>query len=245
MMSSPGPWGQSSRRKASRLGLYLWLGVMALAGALIYVLQRYFPSGDSPFGDPYQVQMLGMLALASSGLLFVREINLSRTVRNVLIWVAAGGVLVIGFSYQHELADLGLRLRSNLVPGYPVATGPHEMVLSEDEGGGYHVYGMVDGQQLRFLIDTGASDIVLSPADARRLGVDFSKLTFDHVYESANGIGHGATATVGDLSVGAIHFTNVQVAINGAEMSSSLLGMAFLKRLKSYSFSGGKLILRW
>jgi hypothetical protein len=139
MMSMPGPWGRPSRRNASRLGLYLWLGVMALAGALIYVLQRYFPSGDSPFGDPYQIQMLGMLALASSGLLFVRELNLSRTVRNVLIWVAAGGVLVIGFSYQHELADLGLRLRSNLVPGYPVATGPHEMVLSEDEGGSYHV----------------------------------------------------------------------------------------------------------
>jgi aspartyl protease family protein len=245
MMSTPGPWGRPGRRKASRLGLFLWLGVMALAGALIYVLQRYFPSGDTPFGDPYQIQILGMLALASSGLLFVREINLNRTVRNVLIWVAAGGVLVIGFSYQHELADLGLRLRSNLVPGYPVSTGPHEMVLSEDEGGSYHVYGVVDGRQLRFLIDTGASDIVLSPADARRLGVDFSKLTFDHAYESANGIGHGATATIGDLSVGAVHFTNVRVAINGAEMSSSLLGMAFLKRLKSYSFSGGKLILRW
>ncbi len=244
-MSTPGPWGRPSRRKPSRLGLYLWLGVMALTALLIYVLRQYFPSGDSPFSDPNQIQLLGFLALASSGLLFVRQVNMSRTIRNVLIWVAVGGVVIIGFSYQHELEDLGLRLRSNLVPGYPVSTGPHEMVLSEDEGGSYHVYGTVNGQQVRFLIDTGASDIVLTPADARRLGVDFSKLIFDHVYESANGIGHGATTEVGDLSVGDIHFANVQVAINGAEMSSSLLGMAFLKRLKSYSFSGGKLILRW
>jgi aspartyl protease family protein len=218
---------------------------MALAGVLIYVLDRHFPSGDSPFGDPYQIQALGMLALVASGLLFVREIKLKQTTRNVLIWVAAGGVLIIGFSYQNELADLWLRLRSELVPGYAVETGPNEMVIAEDESGGYHVYGVVDGQQVRFLIDTGASDIVLSPADARRLGVDFSTLTFDHVYESANGIGHGATAEVSELSVGNIHFTNVRVVINGAEMSSSLLGMAFLKRLKSYSFSGGKLILRW
>jgi aspartyl protease family protein len=218
---------------------------MILAGTLIYVLDRYFPSGDSPFGDPYQIQVLGMLALVASGLLFVREIKVRQTVRNVLLWVAAGGVLIIGFSYQSELADLWQRLRSNLVPGYAVETGPHEMVISEDESGGYHVYGVVDGQQVRFLIDTGASDIVLSPADARRLGVDFSKLTFDHVYESANGIGRGATVEVAELSVGNIHITNVRVAINGAEMSSSLLGMAFLKKLKSYSFSGGKLILRW
>ncbi|HUE63652.1 MAG TPA: TIGR02281 family clan AA aspartic protease [Rhizomicrobium sp.] len=245
MTSTPGPWGRPSQRMVSRLGLYLWLGVMVLAAGLIYVLDRHFPSGDNPYGDPYQIQTLGMLALVSSGLLFVREIKLRQTVRNVLIWVAVGGVLIIGFSYQHEIADLGLRLRSNLVPGYPVQTGPHEMVISEDEGGGYHVYGTVNGQQVRFLVDTGASDIVLSPADARRLGVDFSKLTFDHIYESANGIGHGATTEVGELSVGDIRFANVQVAINGAEMSSSLLGMAFLKRLKSYSFSGGNLILKW
>ena len=55
----------------------------------------------------------------------------------------------------------------------------------------------------------------------------------------------GSGASILDLSVGGIHFAHVPVAINGAEMSSSLLGMAFLKRLKSYSFSEGKLILRW
>ena len=111
-MSTPGPWGRPSRRKPSRLGLYLWLGVMALTALLIYVLRQYFPSGDSPFSDPNQIQLLGFLALASSGLLFVRQVNMSRTIRNVLIWVAVGGVVIIGFSYQHELEDLGLRLRS-------------------------------------------------------------------------------------------------------------------------------------
>jgi aspartyl protease family protein len=119
------------------------------------------------------------------------------------------------------------------------------MAVSEGEGGSYHVYGTVNGTQIRFLIDTGATDIVLSPSDARRLGIDLASLKFDRPYGSANGIGHGAAAEVADLSVGPIHFSNVPVSINGAEMGSSLLGMAFLKRLKSYSFSGNKLILRW
>jgi aspartyl protease family protein len=242
-MSAPGPWGQP--RKTSRLGFYLWLGALAGVVLLIFVLDQYFPGGDSPFGDPNQVRLVGVLALASTSLLFIRDFNLKRTARNVLIWVAAGGVLVIGFSFRGELTDLALRLRSGLVPSYPVQTGSHEMTVLAGEGGSFQIYGTVNGKQIRFLIDTGASEIVLSPADARRLGVHFELLNFDRPFGSANGIGHGAAMNVQDLSVGPIHFSNVPVSINGAEMSSSLLGMTFLRRLKSYSFSGDKLVLRW
>ena len=123
-MPNPGPWG---KRKASRLGLYLWLGVLAAGGLIIFVLNRSFPTGDTPLGDPYLIQTLGFLALVSSSLLFIREINLKQTIRNVLIWLAVGGVLIIGFSFQNELKDFGLRLRSTLIPGYPVETGMTEI----------------------------------------------------------------------------------------------------------------------
>lgn len=243
-MSAPGPWG-APKRKASRLGLYLWLGLLAGAGLLIFVLDRTFPTGDSPLGDPYFIRSIGFLALISTGLLFIREFNLKQTVRNILIWVAVGGVLIIGFSFQNELKDLGLRLRSQLVPEYAVQTGDRELTISEGEDGHYHVYAVINGTKVRFLVDTGATDIVLDPADARRLGFDLDRLTFDKPFGSANGVGYGASVELADLSVGAIHFSNIRVSVNRAPMGSSLLGMAFLKRLKSYSFSGGKLILRW
>ena len=243
-MSAPGPWGQP-KRKASRLGLYLWLGVLAAGGLVIFFLNRSFPTGGTPLGDPYLIQTLGFLALASSSLLFIREINLKQTVRNVLIWLAVGGVLIIGFSFQNELRDLGLRLRSNLIPGYPEQTGNREITLSEGENGHFHVYANVNGTRIRFLVDTGATDIVLDPEDARRVGIDMGSLTFDRPFGSANGIGYGASLTVAELSVGAIHLSNVKVSVNRAPMGSSLLGMTFLKRLKSYSFEKNKLILRW
>jgi aspartyl protease family protein len=218
--------------------------VLAGAALLLLVLDRYFPGG-SPLGDPGVVQTLGFLVLASSSLLVVREFNLKKTARNVLLWLAVGIVLIIGFSFRNELGDLALRLRSSLVPGYAVQTGAHELTLSEGEGGHYEVYATVNGARIRFLIDTGATDIVLGPSDAKRLGFDLGSLTFDRPFGSANGIGHGASAEVDTLSVGNFHLSHVPVSINSAEMGSSLLGMAFLKRLKSYSFSGGKLILRW
>jgi len=177
--------------------------------------------------------------------LFVRQFNLKQTARNVLIWVAAGGVLIIGFSLQNELKDLGLRLRSNLIPGYPLETGDHELTLSEGAGGHFSVYGAVNGVRIAFMIDTGATDIVLDPSDAKRLGIDLDSLKFDRPFGSANGIGYGAKTVVESLAVGPIQLSNVEVSINKAEMGASLLGMAFLKRLKSYSVSGGKLILKW
>jgi len=244
-VSQLGPWGRPPSRRPSRIGLYLWLGLLGGAGLVIFLLNRSFPTTDTVLGDPALIQTLGFLALASSGLLFVRQFNLKQTARNVLVWVAAGGVLLIGFSFQNELRELGLRLRSNLVPGYPVETGARELTLSEGEDGHFHVYGTINGTRIAFLIDTGASDIVLDPSDARRLGIDLDGLTFDRPFGSANGIGYGAKTVVENLSVGPIVFSNVEVAINKAPMGSSLLGMAFLKRLKSYSVSGGKLILRW
>ena len=117
-------------------------------------------------------------------------------------------------------------------------------MLGQDASGGYSVIGEVDGQKVNFMVDTGASDIVLSPADAKRLGVDEAKLDFARQFETANGIGQGAAYTVSSLVVGPITFHKVEVSINRAPMSSSLLGMAFLKRLKSFEVKDGRLYLR-
>ena len=245
-MSRPDPpWGRPARRKAAPLGITLWVGFLVGACVAIFFLSKSFPSTDTSLADPYLIQTLGFLALASGGLIFVRQFNLKQTVRNVLIWVAAGGVLILCFSFQNELKDLGLRLRSNLVPGFPMQTGDHELTLSEGEGGHFYVYGAVNGTRIGFLIDTGATDIVLDPLDAKKLGIDMDSLTFDRPFRSANGIGYGANTMVESLAVGPIQFFNVEVSVNKSRMGASLLGMAFLKRLKSYSVSGGKLILRW
>ena len=108
-MSQPGPWGRPAPppRKTSRLGLYLWLGVMGGAALLIFVLNRYFPGPTPCWAIRRSMQTLGFLFLVSSGLLFVREFNLKKTARNILLWLAVGGVLLIGFSFQNELTDLG------------------------------------------------------------------------------------------------------------------------------------------
>ncbi|MEO8895764.1 MAG: TIGR02281 family clan AA aspartic protease [Rhizomicrobium sp.] len=247
-MSEPAPWGQPQkpRRKASRLGLALWLGALVVLGLSLWSLSENFPNdGLSGFDAAMIVRMVAILAVISSGLLFVREINLKQTIRNILMWTGIAGVLALGFSYQEPLREAAMRLRSGFIPGEPVHTGAREMVISESEGGNYLIYGTVNGARVRFLVDTGASDIVLSPSDARRAGIDFGLLDFAHSYETANGVGKGALTNVKTLAVGDASFTDVAISVNQADMNASLLGMTFLRKFKSFSFSQGKLTLTW
>jgi aspartyl protease family protein len=155
-----------------------------------------------------------------------------------------GAAVVVGYAFRADLGDTVLRVRSALIPSYAIAAGDHTLVLGQDSDGGYHVVGQVNGQRVGFLVDTGSSDIVLSPADAQRIGVDLAALRYTHVYETANGEGQGAAYIAPSMAVGPLRMTNVAVSINKAPMSSSLLGMAFLKRMDSFEFKSGQLILR-
>ena len=250
-MTQPGPWEnlpprpKSPRHGTARPRWLLWLGAVAALGLLVFLLDRAFPGARNNASNLDIVYTMGLLALLSSGLLFARQTDWRRVLRYAGLWLAVAAVLVLGYAYQDPLKNIALHLRSQLVPGYAVATGDNELTISESDGGSYLVFGSVNDAPIRFLVDTGASDIVLSPGDARKAGIDTEALRYDRRYATANGIGYGAGVTVDKLTVGAITFHNVPVSVQQADMGVSLLGMDFLRRLKSYSVQDRKLVLRW
>lgn len=240
------PWGNRPRepRQASRIGVFVWIAVVVGGLVLLWQLSRLFPNSHSDgFSDVYLVRNVALLALVSSGLIYVRQFDFGETVRNIALWVVIAAGLLAGYAYKDELKDAGRRIRAELIPSYAVQQDSHTVVIAESEGGGYEVTGSVNGSPVTFAIDTGASDIVLSPADAARIGIDTSTLRYDRFYETANGGGQGATLTVASLAIGSIELDNVKVSVNRAPMSRSLLGMAFLHRLKSFEFRGRRLYL--
>jgi aspartyl protease family protein len=189
--------------------------------------------------------MVAWLALLSAGFVFARRVSFGEVARNIAIWTVVAAVLVLGYSYRDALSSIGTRIQLEFLPGDPVSSAPHTMVLTQDSEGDYHVFGSANGQRIRFLVDTGASDIVLSPADARRLGFDVASLKYVSGYETANGMGAGARVTLNSLTIGQFMLWNVPVDVNRTDMQASLLGMAFFKRMKSFEFRDGELILRW
>jgi aspartyl protease family protein len=240
------PWDDERPAVPSGVRVVIWLAVLALLGIGVWQLSELFPGQlSSDWEQGRLIWMMILLALISGGVVFARRINVKETMRNILIWVAIAAALLVAVSYRDELEDIALRVRSELVPGYALESGEHEMVLTESDGGNFYIMGEANGVRVRFLIDTGASDTVLSPADAANLGIDVRALDFSKVYSTANGLGRGAPYTLDTLSVGPISISPMPVSVNGAEMGSSLLGMTFLRRLRSFEIQGRRLILRY
>lgn len=242
-----GPWEtpdpEPPEPPLPRRRLVIWLvALLAILGG-VRLLYAAFPGAISTPQDwawvGWGVLMMGLF----STYLPRRNIRWGESARHAGIWAGIVAVLALGVTYRHELAGVGQRVRMQFSSSYPVAVSPHELVITQGDDGGFLVMGKVNGQLVRFLVDTGASDVVLSPADARRIGIDTGARTFDRPSETANGVGYGAADKVDSLSVGDIAFADVPVMINQAPMSSSLLGMTFLRRLESFQIKGDKLYL--
>ncbi len=221
--------------------------VLILGGiAGIGVLWRMFPNALSTANDQGAfLRLTVLLAMVASGIAYSRRFSARETIRNIALWAGIIAVLVIGYMAYHQFQGEKVNLRSQLVPGYPAQLGDDKVVLSENSDGAFAVIGSVNGTPVQFMIDTGATDIVLSPDDAKRAGIDADSLRYAGGIETANGEGRGAPYIVDKLEVGPIKLLNVPVTVNGTKMRNSLLGMAFLRRMKSFEMSGRELTLRY
>ena len=247
MSNTGGPWERDRPQRRPlrrRVGLAA-LGVAALC-AFVAVLIRLFPEGLRTGADWSDLLYLaGVLAIVSAGLVRVARRPSSERLRHMAAWAAIVAVLALGFAYREELAGVPQHLRLAFSAGDPVPVGDHELVVPQDGQGAFTLVGRVNGQRVRFVVDTGATDTVLSLDDARRIGLDVSALRFDEAAETANGRTYGAPYVARRLEVGPIGFDDFRMSVNQAPMSSSLLGLSFLNRLESFEVRGRRLILKW
>lgn len=103
--------------------------------------------------------------------------------------------------------------------------------LSADERGHFFADGQVDGIGVRFVVDTGATVVVLSAGVAERLGIDYHKGTRT-LTQTANGVAPAWRITLDRVKVGAIELSNVDAIVLERELRVALLGMSFLNRVE-------------
>ncbi len=97
--------------------------------------------------------------------------------------------------------------------------------------------------QLDFMVDTGASICVLTPADARRLGYDYSTMEKDIKITTASGTTYGASVTLDRLEIGRVMLKNIDAVVLDDNLEQSLLGMSFLERLTKWEVSKSAIII--
>jgi aspartyl protease family protein len=182
--------------------------------------------------------------LVLSGLRSARPSDIARIATAAAVWAALLIALTGVYAYRFEASDIVGRIAGEFFPSEPQVGRGGEVIVNRRLSGEFAIAGWVNGARVTFLFDTGASAVVLTAEDARRAGVETSRLVFDVPVATANGGAMAAEARLDQISVGPIVMRNVPalVARRGA-LDESLLGMSFLERLKSYTVERDRLVM--
>ena len=150
---------------------------------------------------------------------------------------------VTGYAYRFDLDRAVQHVLGALMPYRGEHIGHGSVSFEAWPDGQFRIDAMVDGAPVTFLVDTGATNVVLRLSDAKRLGYDPRDLDFSNSYMTANGGVMGAPIVLPEIAIGPIRMYDVAAAVNGAPMPYSLLGVSFLDRLSSYEVKDGVLTL--
>jgi aspartyl protease family protein len=113
----------------------------------------------------------------------------------------------------------------------PAATTRPSVTLASDGRGHFFADGTANGVALRFIVDTGATMIVLSAEEAKRMGLDYRSAPRGSV-QTANGVVPAYLVRLDLVKVGAIELSNVEALVVEQNTGVALLGMSFLNRLE-------------
>lgn len=118
-----------------------------------------------------------------------------------------------------------------------------ETKLQRRPDGHFYVTADVNGAPITFLVDTGASSVALSEADAKAAGLKFSASDYEPVARTASGIANGTLLTLPRVAIDGKEVMQVEaMIIEGAEVS--LLGQSYLSRITSVQMNGDTMVLR-
>lgn len=161
--------------------------------------------------------------------------RMSDNLRNMAVWVLIflGAILV--YSARDRLTQqFDTRAARMTDAGVEILRGAD---------GHFRVTLGVNGVPVAFIIDTGASQIVLAPKDARRAGIDPDALAYFGLAETANGTVRMARVTLETVTLGTMTARNIAASVNQVPMSQSLLGMTYLNRFSEISIRRDRMVL--
>jgi aspartyl protease family protein len=125
----------------------------------------------------------------------------------------------------------------------PAPAGPHASIRKSADGE-YWAQGQVNGASVRFLVDTGASAVALTPDDARKLGFDMAALNYGYRVVTAGGSTRAAAVKLASVTVAGARLDDVDALVIEKGLDTSLLGMSYLGRLSSFQATRQALILQ-
>ena len=170
-----------------------------------------------------------------AGFLLTNKLKLGQTLQMAATWmlIFIGVIAAVGLwgDIQDALFANQTRFDDNAV------------VVPRSRDGHYYLTLEINGAATDFVVDTGATDIVLTADAAEAAGLDPDNLRFLGRASTANGEVRTAPVRLETVTIGPYEDRDVYAVVNGGEMDQSLLGMGYLQRWGRIEISGGEMTL--
>lgn len=231
-----------------------WLALVLLVLAAIAIVLR----SDAGLVLGFSTAELAAAAFALALVIVVAAPLLRRyqgrfglVARDLLVWTGIAAAAASLYIYREDLPIIASDMISRIAPQGTTLTVPAPVEterlvrLRRQPGGHFIARALLNGEAVQMVVDTGATTIVLRPADAEQIGINISSLSYTVPVATANGSTFAAPVRLRSVLVGPVGFGNVEALVaKPGVLDQSLLGMSFLSRLKAYEFSGDFLTLR-
>ena len=159
-----------------------------------------------------------------------------KTMQQAIAW----GLIFLGV-----IAAIGLwdDIRQTVRRRQAMLTEAGRIEVPRANDGHYYLTLGINGTPVEFMVDTGASQMVLTAGDARRAGIDTADLAYVGRAMTANGEVRTAPVRLDRVELGDVSDRNLRAWVNEGDMDRSLLGMSYLQRWSRMEITGGALVL--
>lgn len=190
----------------------------------------------SSFDIGNAIYLILLLAMVLTWFVAQNRQSLGKTVQQALAW----GLIFIGI-----VAAIGVwdDIRQTLRPTQSVITETGQIEVPRAPDGHYYLTLLINDKPIDFLVDTGASEVVLTSNDAERAGLALDNLIYSGRAMTANGEVRTALVKLDSVELGDVLDRGVTAWVNEGEMDQSLLGMAYLRRWNRIEISDSALVL--
>lgn len=179
---------------------------------------------------------LSLLVVAVGGWFMAQNRgNLGRAAQHAAVW---------GFIFLGVIAAYGLwsDISQEVAPRQSVV-GDSRVEIPRGQDGHYMLTLTVNGTPVDFVVDTGATDIVLSQRDAERIGLDPQSLAYLGSAQTANGTVRTAAVRLDTVALGGIEDRDLRAVVNEGALDGSLLGMTYLHLYDRIEIENGQMVL--
>jgi len=189
------------------------------------------------------VYLVILILIMSYGMINRKEMSLKKIVKYFLIWSLIGLIIIALYAYRFEFNNFKERISGEINPTSAQLNQQGQLIINISDDSHFYVKILINNKPILFMVDTGASDIVLNLQDAIKIGINPKNLIFNRQFQTANGRVLGASIILKEVEISGIKFRDVKASVTQGEMGVNLLGMSFLRRFDKYEFYQDRLIL--